>query len=112
MNLNITRHFNDIGCWDVTEVLKVFKKELSTREKTFSPVTDNTKYIASSLFATINSKRILTFSCLLCTKKHKTQTCMVVMPLGTRKSINKDKKVLFRLSNRWTYFKKLYKQMF
>ena len=39
----------------------------------------------------INSKRILTFSYLLCTKNYKTQTCMVVRPLGTRKNINKDK---------------------
>ena len=68
-----------------------FKKELSTREKTFSPVADNTKYIVSSLFIMINSKRILTFSYLLCTKNYKTQTCMVVRPLGTRKNINKDK---------------------
>ena len=68
LNLIITRYFNDLGCWVFTKVLKVFEKELSTREKTFSPVTDNTKYIVSSLLTTINSKRILTFSCLLCTK--------------------------------------------
>ena len=46
-NFIISRHFDDfLDCWDVTEVLKVFKEELSIREKTFSPEPDSTNYIA------------------------------------------------------------------
>ena len=51
MHLIISRHFDDLlDCWNVTEVLKVFKEELSIREKTFSPEPVDTNYIASSLF--------------------------------------------------------------
>ena len=41
----------------------------------------------------INSKRILTFSCLFCTKNHINQSYKV--DVETRKNITKDKKALF-----------------
>ena len=43
----------------------------------------------------INSKRILTFSCLFCTKNYINQSYKVVMHVETRKNIMKDKKALF-----------------
>ena len=55
MSLIISHHFNDLNDWDVTKVLKVFKEELSAREKTFSTEPDNANYIASSLFI-VNDK--------------------------------------------------------
>ena len=95
LNLIISRRFNDLDCWDVTEVLKVFKEELSAREKTFSPESDNTNYTASSLFtANEKLKNNSDVSCLLCTKNHKTQRCKVVTHVETRKNIIKLKGVL------------------
>ena len=72
MNLIISRRFNDLDCWDVTEVLKVFKEELRPREEIFSPEPDNTNYNASSLFAASEKvKNNSDVSSLLCTKNHK-----------------------------------------
>ena len=35
LNPTISRRFNDLDCWDVIKVLKIFKEELIAREKSF-----------------------------------------------------------------------------
>ena len=94
LNLVNIGRFSDLDYRDITEVLKVFKEELSAREKTFSPELDNPNYFASSLFKA-NFEKNSGISCLFCTKSHKTQSCKVVTHVKTRKNIIKNKRRCF-----------------
>ena len=94
LNLVNSGRFSDLDYRDITEVLKVFKEELSAREKTFSPELDNPNYSASSLFKA-NFEKDSGISCLFCTKSHKTQSCKVVTHVKTRKNIIKNKRRCF-----------------
>ena len=70
LNLFVSRRFNDLDFWEVSQVFKVFKEELSAREKTFSLESGNTNYTASSLFiANHKVKKYSDVSCLFCTRK-------------------------------------------
>ena len=80
LNLFVSRRFNDLDFWEVSQVFKVFKEELSAREKTFSLESGNTNYTASSLFtANHKVKKILTFHACFAHKNHKSQRCKMVM---------------------------------
>ena len=60
--LTISQRFNDLDCWDVIEVLKVFKEDLIAREKLFSLTLNADLFTDSSLLAgTKNLKRKQTF---------------------------------------------------
>ena len=53
LNLIINRRFYDLDCWEVVDVLKVFKEELITKEKVLSSEPNTDLFTASSLLAGI-----------------------------------------------------------
>ena len=73
--LTISHRFNDFDCWDVIEVLKVFKEDLIAREKLFSLTLNADLFIDSSLLAgTEKFKKKANFLILFCNESHKSQS--------------------------------------
>ena len=97
LNLIISRRFNNLDCWDITEVLKVFKEELSAREKAYVSDSDVDRFTSSSLLSGNNKfkRSSETLLCLFCNKNHKSQNCKIVTHVETRKNILKDKRRCF-----------------
>ena len=96
LNLIISRCFNNIDCWDITEVLKVFKEELSAREKSYVSDSDTDRFTSYSLLTGDEKPRKPSkILCLFCNKNHKSQSCKIVTHVGTMKNILKDKRRCF-----------------
>ena len=106
INLIISRQLQDKDCWQIDDVLRIFKSELTAREKTNAISNVEVKDIsqrmsASSLFtnsSTNNNKGIRNYSsnvCVFCEKSHKSLDCRIVTSVERRRDIAREKKLCF-----------------
>ena len=98
LNLLISRQFESSESWEIDQVLKTLKTEITAREKTSvvskeneTPDDFSEKPISGASLA--NGATFL--KCLFCDKKHKSEKCRIVTEIQARKNILKKKKLCF-----------------
>ena len=97
LNLFISRQFACSEGWEIDQVLKILKTEITAREKTSvvskeNETHDNNLNPISGASLTNPSSFM---KCLFCDKKHKSEKCRIVTEIQARKNILKKKKLCF-----------------
>ena len=97
LNLFISRQFECSEGWEIDQVLKILKTEITAREKT-SVVSKETEIHDNNLNP-ISGASLTNLSSfmkrLFCDKKHKSERCRIVTEIQARKNILKKKKLYF-----------------
>ena len=97
LNLFISRQFECSEVWEIDQVLKILKTEITAREKTSvvskeTEIHDNNLNPVSGASLTNPSSFM---KCLFCDKKHKSEKCRIITEIQVRKNILKKKKICF-----------------